>query len=117
PGQTTLRRDAQRSVILRRLNQVAPPSDFLRALSRIDQLPSLTGPAPPSLPPDLRVLSEPAVRAARAGVVKVTAIACGLGVEGSGWVAEPHLVVTAAHVIAGADRIEVDGRPARAFAV
>ena len=117
PGQTSLRRDVQRSEILRRLNEIAPPGEFLRALARIDQLPSLTGPAPPSLPPDLRVLSEPAVRAARAGVVRVTAVACGLGVEGSGWVAEPHLVVTAAHVIAGADGIEVDGRPARPFAV
>jgi S1-C subfamily serine protease len=31
----------------------------------------------------------------------VTGIACGVGVEGSGWVARPGLVVTAAHVVAG----------------
>jgi len=117
PGQSTLRRDVQQSTILRRLNEIAPPSDFLSALARIDQLPSLTGPAPPNLPPNPSVLAEPAVRAARPSVVKVTASACGLGVEGSGWVAEPHLVVTAAHVVAGADGIEVDGRPAHAFAV
>src|SRR6185436_11474850 len=29
--------------------------------------------------------------------------ACGLGVEGSGWMAEPDLVVTNAHVVAGED--------------
>jgi S1-C subfamily serine protease len=117
PGQSSLRRATQRSVILRRLNAIAPPGSLLRALARIDQLPSLTGPLPPSLPPNPGVLAEPAVRAARPSVVKVTATACGLGVEGSGWVAAPHLVVTAAHVIAGAGGIEVDGIPAKPFAV
>jgi S1-C subfamily serine protease len=33
--------------------------------------------------------------------VRVLGTACGLGVEGSGWVARPELVVTAAHVVAG----------------
>jgi S1-C subfamily serine protease len=35
--------------------------------------------------------------------VKVLGTACGLGVEGSGWVAGPGLVVTNAHVVAGQD--------------
>jgi len=35
--------------------------------------------------------------------VKVRGTACGLGIEGSGWVARGDLVVTNAHVIAGAD--------------
>jgi hypothetical protein len=117
PGQRNLRQDVQRSEILSRLYSVAPPSDFLRALSRIDQLPSLAGPAPPLLPPNPRVLAQPAVRDARESVVKVTATACGLGVEGSGWVAAPHLVVTAGHVVEGAGGIEVDGHPAKAFAI
>ena len=41
----------------------------------------------------------------RAGdsVVKVLGTACGLGIEGSGWVAGPGLVVTNAHVVAGED--------------
>jgi S1-C subfamily serine protease len=34
-------------------------------------------------------------------VVKVVGSACGLGLEGSGWVAGPGLVVTNAHVVAG----------------
>jgi S1-C subfamily serine protease len=41
--------------------------------------------------------------------VKITATACGLGVEGSGWFAGPNTIVTAAHVVAGAKGIEVDG--------
>src|SRR5438552_206802 len=36
-----------------------------------------------------------------AGVVRVLGTACGLGIEGSGWVARRGLVVTAAHVVAG----------------
>jgi len=36
-------------------------------------------------------------------VVRVLGTACGLGVEGSGWVAGPGLVVTNAHVVAGED--------------
>ena len=34
-------------------------------------------------------------------MVKILGSACGLGVEGSGWVAGPGLVVTNAHVVAG----------------
>jgi S1-C subfamily serine protease len=41
------------------------------------------------------------VQTAAASVVRVLGTACGLGVEGSGWVARPGLVVTAAHVVAG----------------
>jgi S1-C subfamily serine protease len=46
----------------------------------------------------------------------VTGIACGLGVEGSGWVVRPGLVVTNAHVIAGIDRPRIDTAGGRAFA-
>jgi S1-C subfamily serine protease len=41
-------------------------------------------------------------------VVRVLGTACGLGVEGSGWVAAPGLVVTNAHVIAGEDDTTVN---------
>ena len=43
------------------------------------------------------------VRAAGRSVVKVLGTACGLGVQGSGWVAGDGLVVTNAHVVAGQD--------------
>jgi S1-C subfamily serine protease len=43
------------------------------------------------------------VAAARDSVVKILGTACGVGVEGSGWVAAPGVVVTNAHVVAGQD--------------
>ena len=48
-------------------------------------------------------------------VVRVTGIACGLGVEGSGWVASRGLVVTNAHVVAGIRQPRVDTAGGRAF--
>jgi S1-C subfamily serine protease len=117
PGETKLRTEAQSSIILRRLNQIAPPRTFLRTLARIDPFPQIAGPAPPSTPPDARVLRAAPVRAARRSVVRITAVACGLGVEGSGWVAKPHIVVTAAHVVAGGTGLRVNGRLAHALVV
>jgi S1-C subfamily serine protease len=52
-------------------------------------------------PPSVAVVVQPGVRRAAPSVVRVLGTACGLGVEGSGWVAGPGLVVTAAHVVAG----------------
>ena len=101
PGQTTLRRDVQRSLVLRRLDSVLPPGRFLRALARFDPLPALGGPLARVPPPTPAVLSLPGVRRAGASVVRVLGTACGLAVEGSGWVARPGVVVTAAHVVAG----------------
>jgi S1-C subfamily serine protease len=101
PGQTYLRREAQRSAVLRRLNTLLPPSTVLRALARLDPFPALGGPFAQVSPPDPRVLRLPGVRKAAPSVVRVLGTACGLGVEGSGWVAAPGTVVTAAHVVAG----------------
>ncbi len=101
PGQAQLRRAVQRSTVLRRLNSIVPPRTLLNALGRIDPFPNLAGPPVPTRPPDPRVLSRPGVRAAAPSVVRVLGTACGLGIEGSGWVARRGLVVTAAHVVAG----------------
>jgi S1-C subfamily serine protease len=117
PGQAKLRAEVQRSLILQRLNTIAPPRTVLRAFARVDPFPRIAGPAPPSVPPDKRVLSSAAVVRARPSVLRITATACGLGVEGSGWVARRQIVVTAAHVVAGAKGIEVAGRPATALVV
>jgi hypothetical protein len=114
PGQGRLRADIQRSAILRRLNQVLPPSGpVLNALSRLDPLPSITGPSPNVAPPPPRVARTPAVRSASRSVVRVDGTACGLAIEGSGWVAAPDLVVTNAHVIAGEQdtSVQVGGHP------
>ena len=39
--------------------------------------------------------------------MKILGSACGVGVEGSGWVARPGVVVTNAHVVAGQDDTQV----------
>jgi len=101
PGQTQLRREVERSAIVRRLNAALPPRSLLDLLARIDPFPSIAGPAAPPLPPDRGVLRSPALREASTRVVKVLGTACGVGVEGSGWFAGPDVVVTAAHVVAG----------------
>ncbi|HET7052681.1 MAG TPA: MarP family serine protease [Solirubrobacterales bacterium] len=104
PGTAQLRGDVQRSLILRRLNDLLPPSGpVLNALNRVDPAPSIAGPTTPLAPPDAAIPDDPAVRDASRSVVRVLGTACGLGVEGSGWVAAPGLVVTNAHVVAGED--------------
>jgi uncharacterized membrane protein required for colicin V production len=115
PGQPKITNEVRDSAILQRLNAVVPPRNILRAFARIDPFPSIAGPAPPSTPPDTRALA--AVSRIRPSVVRITAVACGLGVEGSGWVVRPHLVVTAAHVVEGGSSIRVDGHAARALVV
>ena len=101
-GSASLRRDLQRSAILKELNQLLPPSGpILNALARVDPLPSVTGPAADVPPPTKGILGVPAVRHAFGSVVRVVGTACGLGIEGSGWVAASNVVVTNAHVVAG----------------
>jgi S1-C subfamily serine protease len=113
-GSVSLRRDVQQSAILKELNQLLPPSGpILNALARIDPLPSVTGPAAKVPPPTNGILGVPAVRHAFGSVVRVVGTACGLGIEGSGWVASPDLVVTNAHVVAGETdtTVQVGGAP------
>jgi S1-C subfamily serine protease len=120
PGQANLRRAVQRSAVVQRLNRVVPPRRLLNALARIDPFPRFAGPPGPAEPPDPRVLSRPGVRAAAPSVVRVLGTACGLGIEGSGWVAGHELVVTAAHVVAGEHDttvVPVSGGSLRAQAV
>jgi Trypsin-like peptidase domain/Colicin V production protein len=111
PGTAQLRADVQRSVILRSLNEVLPPSGpILHALDRVDPAPSIVGPATPVAAPDPSIVADPDVARAGDSVVRVLGTACGLGVEGSGWVAGPGLVVTNAHVVAGEDDTTVTTR-------
>jgi uncharacterized membrane protein required for colicin V production len=117
PGQPKIREEVLQSTIVQHLNAIAPPRTVLRAFARVDPFPSISGPAPPAKPPDRRVLASASVREARPSVVRVTATACGVGVEGSGWVVRPHYVVTAAHVIVGAGSIRAQGHLAAAYAI
>jgi S1-C subfamily serine protease len=104
PSTAQLRADIQQSVILRSLNDVLPPSGpLLNALDRVDPAPTVLGPAAPVAQPDAKIASDPDVLHAGDSVVRVLSTACGLGIEGSGWAVEPGVVVTNAHVLAGAD--------------
>ena len=97
-----VRYEVQRSEILSRLNKALPPSGpLLNALARFDPFPRIDGPEANVAPPAKGIGRDPQVRAAAASVVKILGTACGLGVEGSGWVARDGVVVTNAHVVAG----------------
>ena len=88
PGARDLREPIQRSAILRQLNTVLPPSGaILKALARFDPFPAIRGPSANVPPPNAKIARDPDVEAAGRSVVKVLGTACGLGVEGSGWVA------------------------------
>jgi S1-C subfamily serine protease len=78
------------------------PSGLLRrAVAELNSLPQIQGPEPEVARPNERIAGDPEVLAASSRTVRVSSIACGYGVEGSGWVAAPDLVVTNAHVVAG----------------
>ncbi|MFL5908823.1 MAG: trypsin-like peptidase domain-containing protein, partial [Solirubrobacterales bacterium] len=102
PGAKALRKAVQESAILRALNHAFPPSSSLiNALNRIDPRLAVSGPSPDVAAPDSKIARDPDVRADAESVVRVLGTACGLGVEGSGWIAAPDTVVTNAHVVAG----------------
>ncbi len=121
PGTAQLRADVQRSLILRSLNDVLPPSGpILHALNRVDPAPTVAAPPAHVAAPDPAIAGDPDVLGAGESVVRVLGTACGLGIEGSGWVAAPGLVATNAHVVAGEDDTTVttlDGASLEAVAV
>lgn len=122
PGARELREPFQRSAIMTELNAVLPPSGpLLRTLARFDPFPRIDGPDADVGPPNSAIARDPDVRAAAAGVVRVLGTACGLGVQGSGWVAADGVVATNAHVVAGQDdtavQAEGDGEAVDAEAI
>ncbi len=111
PGATELREPIQRSKILGQLNGTLPPSGpLIQALARFDPFPRIEGPDADVRAPNSAVARDPEVRRAGESVVRVLGTACGLGVQGSGWVAGDGLVVTNAHVVAGQDDTTVQLR-------
>jgi hypothetical protein len=108
PNQPTIHGYARDSQIASTLTDLAPPADVLNRLSRLDIMPRLTGAPPgPDEAPNDAILQATAVREARTSVVRVQGVACGLNVSGSGWVLQPGVVVTNAHVVAGQSRTTV----------
>ena len=113
PG--AISREVRESEVIGWVHDRAPdPPDASRALGRLidqsgfpevfaDLQPApVTGPPPSELPIPAEV-----VEAATPSTVNVEAFGCGSGFEGSGFVVRPGLVVTNAHVVAGADRIRL----------
>ena len=91
----------QQSSLIGVLNEGMPSRLITQAVSRFDPLPSFQGPEADVAEPNLDIASDPEVLAATSRVVRVSGVACGYGVEGTGWVAAQDLVVTNAHVVAG----------------
>jgi len=108
PGDSSLRREVQKSRIAGALTTSVPPSRVIDVLARIDPFEALAGPPADVSPGDPTLLHDPQVLIAAESVVRVTGHACGLGIEGSGWIVEPGYVVTNAHVVAGVDHPTVD---------
>lgn len=109
------RRAVGRSEVAARVLAAVPPETVLERLSRFDDIPVLSNFVPTRQPPrDAGVVASDAVlERVHASVVRIDTEACGGHWLGTGWVAEPGVVVTNAHVVAGEDRpvvTDADGR-------
>lgn len=111
PPLASLAPSIERSQILETLNQRMPSQMVAQAVSQFDPLPVLQGPEANVPAPEAGIARDPDVLEAAQSTVRVTGVACGYGVGGSGWVAAPETVVTNAHVVAGEEitRVQVAG--------
>lgn len=102
------------SQILQVLNKQMPSELLTKAVSELDPLPEIRAPEANVADPDQGIVADPDVLNASSRSVRITGIACGYGVEGSGWVAAPNTVVTNAHVVAGetVTRVQAGGKGA-----
>ncbi|MGW5240273.1 MarP family serine protease [Monashia sp. NPDC004114] len=120
-GNPSLAKAMSESRVLRVVNAVVPEETgqlfaSFRGFLSSQGFPQVFGglspePITPVQDPDPGVARLPAVRAAGRSVVKVTtqAAQCQRGQEGTGWVVSPGKIVTNAHVVAGADEVQVEG--------
>ena len=111
PAFTALQQPVEGSRILQTLNQRMPSHLMAQAVSQFDPLPRLQGPQADVAGPNAGIARDPDVLEASQSTVRITGVACGYGVGGSGWVAAPETVVTNAHVVAGeqATRVQASG--------
>lgn len=110
-----LARPVRTSAVIQLVDDLAPPppqslqalrgmvgrTPFPEVFAELQPAPQ-TGPPPDTLP-----LSERVQEQVADSTVAVEALGCGRLQEGSGFVAAPGLVVSNAHVVAGADTVEV----------
>ncbi len=120
-GNPSLAKAMSESRVLRVVNAVVPEETgqlfaSFRGFLSSQGFPQVFGglspePITPVQDPDPSVARLPAVRAAGHSVVKVTtqAAQCQRGQEGTGWVVSPGKIVTNAHVVAGADEVQIEG--------
>lgn len=118
-GNPTLAKAMADSRVLRAVNTVVPEQTGqvfagFRGFLSSQGFPQVFGglapePITPVQGPDPAVAHSQAIRAAARSVVKVTtqSSSCQRGQEGTGWVLTPGRIVTNAHVVAGADEVEV----------
>src|SRR5215210_4301860 len=99
------------SQILQSLNKRMPSGLLTQAVADMQPLQRIHGPQPDVAAPEGNIVDDPDVLAASERTLRIRGIACGYGVEGSGWVAGRDLVVTNAHVVAGETetRVQVSG--------
>jgi S1-C subfamily serine protease len=111
PPLAELQPAVKESRILQALNERMPADYLTRAVAELKPLPQIQGPEADVPVPNEYIARDPEVLAASSRTVRVSSIACGYGIEGSGWVAAPDLVVTNAHVVAGevATKVQPEG--------
>jgi S1-C subfamily serine protease len=113
PGQHDLRSEVDQSRIVTRLDAIVSPTSMFGQFARFSPFELISGPSVPTGGArNPAIVYASGVTRARLAVVRIHAAACGLEVEGSGWAAKPQVVVTAAHVVAGASAITANGLPA-----
>lgn len=108
-------RQVRTSSILTFISDTAPrPPDTITAMrtliggTRFPEVFEDLRPAPVTGPaPEAFAMDQATIDAVTASTVNVEAAGCGSHFEGSGWAVEPGLIVTNAHVVAGADEILV----------
>ncbi|MBA2765080.1 MAG: MarP family serine protease [Thermoleophilaceae bacterium] len=103
-----VRPDIHRSDVVGFLNKNLPSSKpILNRLARFDPFPTIDGPRVKVGKPPKGIASAPDVVQAGGSILRVLGSACGLNVQGSGWIATDGLIVTNAHVIAGQQDTQV----------
>jgi len=108
---SSLRDRIEGSELVGNLNEVLPPPGPAgeKRVRPFDPFPVVAGPRPKIAAPDRSLVDDPQVKLADESIVKLSVLrTCGRSVSGSGWFAEPGLVVTNAHVVSASSIVSVE---------